>query len=170
MGPGSRQLVPKTTRTQDNSYPRQLVPRTTRTQDNSYPGQLVPMTTRTLPFGYITREDDGNQLITRLLSGVPVVQVTSRLGYEFSWVRVVPGMSCLGYELSWVRVVLGTSCPGYELSRVQLVLGTSCLGYELSIIPWGPPGADGTQVGPMLAPRILLSGKCCQVMRMQSDH
>ena len=26
------QLVPKTTRTQDNSYPRQLVPRTTRTQ------------------------------------------------------------------------------------------------------------------------------------------
>ena len=26
----------------NNSYPRQLVPRTTRTQDNSYPGQLVP--------------------------------------------------------------------------------------------------------------------------------
>ena len=40
---GSEQLVPKTTRTQDNSYPRQLVPRTTRTQDNSYPRQLVPM-------------------------------------------------------------------------------------------------------------------------------
>ena len=35
-----RQLVPRTTRTQDNSLPRQLVPRTTRTQDNSYPGQL----------------------------------------------------------------------------------------------------------------------------------
>ena len=29
------QLVPKTTRTQDNSNPGQLVPRTTRTQDNS---------------------------------------------------------------------------------------------------------------------------------------
>ena len=25
----------------------QLVPKTTRTQDESYPGQLVPMTTRT---------------------------------------------------------------------------------------------------------------------------
>ena len=33
---GSGQLVPRTTRTQDNSYPRQLVPKTTRTQDNSY--------------------------------------------------------------------------------------------------------------------------------------
>ena len=32
---GSGQLVPRTTRTQDNSYPRQLVPRTTCTQDNS---------------------------------------------------------------------------------------------------------------------------------------
>ena len=39
----SGQIIPKTTRTQDNSYPRQFVPRTTRTQDNSYPGQLVPM-------------------------------------------------------------------------------------------------------------------------------
>ena len=29
------QLVPKTSRTQDNSYPRQLVPKTSRTQDNS---------------------------------------------------------------------------------------------------------------------------------------
>ena len=44
---GSGQLVPKTTRTQDNSYPGQLVPKTTRTQDNSYPRQLVPRTTRT---------------------------------------------------------------------------------------------------------------------------
>ena len=41
------QLVPRTTRTQDNSYPRQLVPRTTRTQDNSYPRRLAPRTTRT---------------------------------------------------------------------------------------------------------------------------
>ena len=46
------QLVPKTTRTQDNSYPRQLVPRTTRTQDNSYPGQLIPKTTRTQDDSY----------------------------------------------------------------------------------------------------------------------
>ena len=46
------QLVPKTTRTQENSYPRQLVPRTTRTQDNSYPGQLVPKTTRTQDVSY----------------------------------------------------------------------------------------------------------------------
>ena len=62
-GAGSGQLVPKTTRTQDNLYPRllvpsttrtqvksypsQLAPKTTRTQDNSYPGQLVPKTTRT---------------------------------------------------------------------------------------------------------------------------
>ena len=41
------QLVPKTTRTQDISYPRQLVPRITRTQDNSYQRRLVPNTTRT---------------------------------------------------------------------------------------------------------------------------
>ena len=54
VGPGSGQLVPKTTRTQDNSYPRpdhsypeQLAPKTTRTQDNPYPRQLVPTTTRT---------------------------------------------------------------------------------------------------------------------------
>ena len=26
---------------QDNSYPRQLIPRTTRTQDNSFPGQVL---------------------------------------------------------------------------------------------------------------------------------
>ena len=44
-----RHLVPKTTRTQDISYPWQLVPKTTRTQDDSYPRQLVPRTTRTLP-------------------------------------------------------------------------------------------------------------------------
>ena len=34
---GSGHLVPKTTRTQDNSYPRQLVPKTTCTPNNSYP-------------------------------------------------------------------------------------------------------------------------------------
>ena len=45
-----RQVVPRTTRTQDNSYPRRLVPKTSRTQDNSYPGQLVPRTTRTQQF------------------------------------------------------------------------------------------------------------------------
>ena len=35
----------RTTRTQDNSYPRQLVPKTTRTQENSYPRQIAPKTT-----------------------------------------------------------------------------------------------------------------------------
>ena len=50
--PGSGQLVPKTTRTQDNSYPSQLVPKTTRTQDNSYPRQLVTTTTRTQDNSY----------------------------------------------------------------------------------------------------------------------
>ena len=56
-----RQLVPRTTRTQDNSYPGRLVPKTTRTQDNSYPGQLVPRTTRTHQFGYYNiREDNQN--------------------------------------------------------------------------------------------------------------
>ena len=44
----SRQLVPKTTRTQNNSYPRQLVSRTSRTQDNTCPKQLVPNTARTV--------------------------------------------------------------------------------------------------------------------------
>ena len=38
-----RQLVPRTSRTQDNSSPRQLMPKTTRTQDNPYPRQTVPM-------------------------------------------------------------------------------------------------------------------------------
>ena len=52
VGGGSGQLVPKSTRTQDNSYPRQLVPKTTRTQDNSYPRQLVPKTTRTQDNSY----------------------------------------------------------------------------------------------------------------------
>ena len=61
----------------DNSYPRQLVPRTTRTQDNSYPGQLVPKTTRTQDNSY-----------TRQL--VPKTTRTSCLGYEWSWVWVVP--------------------------------------------------------------------------------
>ena len=32
------QLVPKSSRTQVNSYPSQLVPKSTRTQVNSYPG------------------------------------------------------------------------------------------------------------------------------------
>ena len=36
------QLVPKTSRTQDNSYPWQLVPETNRTQDSAYPRQLIP--------------------------------------------------------------------------------------------------------------------------------
>ena len=45
--PRTRQLVPRTTRAQDNSYPWQLVHKTTITQDDSYPGQLVPRTTRT---------------------------------------------------------------------------------------------------------------------------
>ena len=49
-----RQLVPRTTRTQDNSYPGQLVPKTTRTQDNSYPRQLVPRTARTQDNSYPT--------------------------------------------------------------------------------------------------------------------
>ena len=35
-------LAPKATRTQDDSYLRQPVTKTTRTQDNSYPEQLVP--------------------------------------------------------------------------------------------------------------------------------
>ena len=48
------QLVPKTTRTLDNSYPIQLVHKTTRTQDNSYPRQLVPRTTRTQDNSYST--------------------------------------------------------------------------------------------------------------------
>ena len=52
LGMDYGQVVPKTTRTQDNSYPRQLVPKTTRTQDNSYPGQLVPRTTRTQDDSY----------------------------------------------------------------------------------------------------------------------
>ena len=42
-----RQLVPKSTCTQNNSYTRELVPRTTRTKVNSYTGQLVPKSTRT---------------------------------------------------------------------------------------------------------------------------
>ena len=46
------QLVPKTSRIQDNSYPRHLVPKTTRTQDISYPWQLVPKTTRTQDNSY----------------------------------------------------------------------------------------------------------------------
>ena len=54
----------------------QLVPKTTRTQDNSYPGQLVPKTTRTSCHGYE-------------LSWVRVVLGTSCPGYELSWVRVV---------------------------------------------------------------------------------
>ena len=54
------QLVPKTTRTQDNSNPIQLVPgqlvsKTTGTQDNSYPGQRV-----------LCWEDNGNQLINHI--------------------------------------------------------------------------------------------------------
>ena len=64
------QLVPKTTRTQDNSHQRRLVPRITRTQDDSYPRQLVPRTTRTLSLGhYITRADNGNQLINHIAKG-----------------------------------------------------------------------------------------------------
>ena len=43
------QLVTKTTRIQDNSYPRQLVPR-----DNSYPRLPVPKTTRTQDNSYPT--------------------------------------------------------------------------------------------------------------------
>ena len=31
---------------------------------------------------------------------------------------------------------------------------------------WGPPGADRTQVGPMLAPWILLSGESCGLLSM----
>ena len=40
------QLVPKTTRTHDNSYPRRFESNTTRAHDNSYPRRLVPKTTR----------------------------------------------------------------------------------------------------------------------------
>ena len=39
------QLVRKTTRTRDNSYPGQLIPRITRTLDSSYPILLVSRTT-----------------------------------------------------------------------------------------------------------------------------
>ena len=80
---GSGQLVPKTTRTQDNSYPRQLVPRTTRTQDNSYPRQIVPRTTRTQVNSY------------------PCGMIWNDV--MLSWVRVVLGTSCLGYELSIIH-------------------------------------------------------------------
>ena len=74
------QLVPKTTRTQDNLYLRQLVPRTTRSQDNLNPGQLVPKTTRTQDNSY------PRELLPKIT-------------------RTQDNSSCPGYELSWVRAV-----------------------------------------------------------------
>ena len=47
-----RQLVPRTTRNQINSYPGHLVSRPTRTHDNLYPGQLVFQTTHTQDSSY----------------------------------------------------------------------------------------------------------------------
>ena len=35
-------------------------------------------------------------------------------------------------------------------------------------LTWGPPGADRTQVGPMLAPWTLLSGKACKTTNWES--
>ena len=49
---GSGQLVPKTTRTQDISYPEQILPKSTPTQDIWYPGYLVPRTIRTQDNSY----------------------------------------------------------------------------------------------------------------------
>ena len=88
----SRQLVPRTTRTQDNSYPRQHVPKTTRTQENSYPGQLVPKTTRTQDNTYprqlvprITRTQDNSY--PRQL--VPTTTRTHVVWYDMIWFDMI---------------------------------------------------------------------------------
>ena len=69
---GSGQLVPKTTRAQDNSYPGQLVPKSSHTHDNSYPRQLVPRTTRPKT----TRTQDNSQP-NQLVPWSPCVQANS---------------------------------------------------------------------------------------------
>ena len=113
---GSGQLVPKTTRTQDNSYPRKLVPKTTRTHENSYPGQLVPRTTRVV----LGTSFLGYELSIIPGSGQLVPKTTRTQDNSYPW-QLVPRTtrtqdnSYLGQlELSWVRVVLGTSCPSSQ--------------------------------------------------------
>ena len=77
------QLVPKTIRTQDNSYPGQLVPRTTRTRDDSYPRRLVPKTTRTQDDSYLgqlvpkTTRTQENSYQGRVLGSYPKITLTS---------------------------------------------------------------------------------------------
>ena len=70
-------LVPKTTRTQDNSYPRRLVPRTTRTQDDSYPRKFVPRTSRMVLFK-ITRNFTVGQIKTSFESSHLVLTIISQ--------------------------------------------------------------------------------------------
>ena len=122
--PGSGQLVPKTTRTQDNSYPGQLVPKTTRTQDNSYPGQLVPKTTRmwyhiishiisyhTIPCHYILISQPGNMYT---LNWEPF---RCRTIYSFYPFPYDDENSTTTYDISWDNI----SIPNQSLS-MQLML------------------------------------------------
>ena len=47
-----------------------------------------------------------------------------------------------------------------DILKVQFIPDSKARGPT-----WGPSGADRTQVGPMLAPRTLLSGMLCFVIQ-----
>ena len=123
LSKGSGQLVPKTTRTQDNSYPGQLVPRATRTKDNSYPGRLVPRTIRTQDDSYpgqlvpkttITKDDSyPGQLVPR----------TTRTQDDSYPVQLVPRTTRTQDDSFPAQVVPRTTLP--KLYPGQLVSRTS---------------------------------------------
>ena len=77
------QLVPWTSRIQDNSYPWQLVPRATLTQDNPSPGQIVTKKTQSIKDHTwcitLSSSQDLNNLYPRQL--VPRKSLTQDISY-----------------------------------------------------------------------------------------
>ena len=86
----------------------------------------------------------------------------------FWWLCRPMPLQCTGGSVCWLWVV-----PGSSMETGEAHIGGSVQGCGMSfadpldILPliarfmgptWGPSGADRTQLGPMLAPWILLSG------------
>jgi hypothetical protein len=54
------------------------------------------------------------------------------LGWQLSWVAIVPGGNCPGWQLSRVPIVQGANCPRCQLSRVPIVQGGNSPGWQSS--------------------------------------
>ena len=83
-----------------------------------------------------------------------------------TWINNYIPQNCEEYDYLFMFRVIIWDCVGKcQMSWHELILTFHIIQWDVITLKtrfmgptWGPPGADRTQVGPMLAPWILLSG------------